>query len=76
VLWALTDHLGTVRDLIDSSGTVQNHKSYDAFGNVIAETNAAIDTAFGYTGKLFDDATGLQNNLNRWRYNQKLWMRS
>jgi RHS repeat-associated protein len=65
-LSALTDHLGSVRDLVDSSGTVQNHKSYDAFGNVTAETNAAVDTAFGYTGKLFDDATGLQNNLNRW----------
>jgi RHS repeat-associated protein len=66
VLWALTDHLGTVRDLIDNSGTLQNHKSYDAFGNVMEETNAAIDTLFGFTGKLFDDATGLQNNLNRW----------
>jgi RHS repeat-associated protein len=66
VLWALTDQLGTVRDLIDNSGTLQNHKSYDAFGNVISETNGAVDTLFGFTGKLFDDATGLQNNLNRW----------
>ena len=65
-LWALTDHLGTVRDLVDDTGVVQNHKSYDAFGNVTAETNAAIDTVFAYTGKLFDDATGLQNNINRW----------
>jgi RHS repeat-associated protein len=66
VLWALTDHLGSVRDLVDSTGTLQNHKSYDAFGNVMEETNAAVDTLFGFTGKLFDDATGLQNNLNRW----------
>jgi hypothetical protein len=24
-LWQLTDHLGTVRDLVDNSGTVVNH---------------------------------------------------
>lgn len=66
VIWALSDHLGTVRDLVDDSGVVQNHKEYDAFGNVVAESVPAVDTVFGYTGKLFDDTTGLQNNLNRW----------
>jgi len=65
-LWALTDHLGSVRDLVDDSGTVQNHKSYDSYGNVTAETNATVDTVFAFTGKLFDDSTELQNNLNRW----------
>jgi RHS repeat-associated protein len=25
-----------------------------------------FDYIFGYTGRMFDDATGLQNNLNRW----------
>jgi RHS repeat-associated protein len=65
-LWALTDHLGSVRDLVDDAGVLQNHKSYDSFGNVIAETNASADTAFGYTGRYLDEATGLQNNLHRW----------
>ncbi|MCG8449056.1 MAG: hypothetical protein MI725_05690, partial [Pirellulales bacterium] len=66
VLWALTDHLGTVRDLVDSSGVVENHTTYDAFGNVTSETDAAVDELFGYTGRAFEEATGLQNNLNRW----------
>jgi RHS repeat-associated protein len=66
VLWALTDHLGSVRDLVNDAGVLENHKSYDSFGRVIAETNAAEDTAFGFTGRFFDDDTGLQNNLNRW----------
>ncbi len=48
------DHL----DLVDSTVVVENHKSYDAFGNVTAETNAAKDAVFAFTGKLFDDATG------------------
>ena len=28
VLWALTDHLGSVRDVVDNSGTVLNHIVY------------------------------------------------
>jgi len=39
---------------------------YDAYGNLTDETNAAVDCLFGYTGRQFDEATGLQNNLNRW----------
>jgi RHS repeat-associated protein len=37
-------------------------------GNVVAETDtaAAKDLVFGFTGKLLDEASGLQNNLNRW----------
>jgi hypothetical protein len=33
VAWYLTDHLGSVRDLMDNSGTIQDHIDYDAFGN-------------------------------------------
>lgn len=71
VLWPLTDHLGTVRDLavydsqLDET-TVANHRVYDAFGNLTSQTNAAVDHLFGFTGRPFDPATGLQNNLNRW----------
>ena len=31
VLWALTDNLGTVRDIVDSTGTNQNHITYDSY---------------------------------------------
>jgi len=51
VLWPLADHLGSVRDLVNSSGDVQNHIVYDSFGNVTSESNAAIDHIFGYTGR-------------------------
>jgi RHS repeat-associated protein len=71
VLHPLGDHLGTLRDVGDrneSTGatTVINHRRYDDYGNLISETNAAIDEFFGYTGRAFDESIGLQNNFHRW----------
>ena len=71
ILWPLTDHLGTVRNLaqydaVTSTATVANHRVYDAFGRVVSETNSAVDHLFAFTGRALDESTGLQNNLNRW----------
>ena len=71
VIWPLADNLGTARDLAKyNSGTntttVANHRAYDSFGNLKSETNTAVDLLFGYTGRMLDEGTGLQNNLNRW----------
>ena len=71
VLWTLTDWQGSVRHLAsydDSTDatTIENEKFYDAYGNVTSETNSAVDTIFGYTGRMWDDDLDLQNNLNRW----------
>ncbi len=70
-LWALSDHLGTIRDIADyTSGTdstaITNHRKYNAYGKLVSETNSAVDLIFGFTGKQLDDATGLQHNLFRW----------
>ncbi len=78
-LWALADHLGSVRQAVDSAGTARLERVFDAFGNIVAQThyNASgaavtagqagyIDAAFAFTGRLFDATTGLQNNLHRW----------
>ncbi|MDO4584596.1 MAG: RHS repeat-associated core domain-containing protein [Planctomycetia bacterium] len=61
ILWSLTDHLGTVRDIVGTTETT--HLIYDAFGNLTSGTNPIL---FGYTGKAFDADTQLQNNINRW----------
>ena len=71
VLWPLTDHLGTVRDLAaydaeTDTTAVANHIVYDAYGRVQSETNAAVDCLFAFTGRALDPATGLQNNWHRW----------
>ncbi len=71
VLWTLTDHLNTVRDLARHDAetgvtTIANHIVYDAFGRVTSQTDPAVTTLFGFTARPFDRDTGLQNNLNRW----------
>jgi RHS repeat-associated protein len=71
VLWPLGDHLGTLRDIVEydaatDTTTPVNHRVYDSFGNLKTKTNAAVDLIFGFTGRYFDEATKLQNNLHRW----------
>jgi RHS repeat-associated protein len=56
--WALTDNLGSVRDVVDDTGTSQNHVVFDSFGNVTSETNPGFDTRFSFTGREFDAETG------------------
>lgn len=68
VLWAMTDHQSSVRDLARvTSGTasVVNHIVYDTFGETLSETDAAIAHLYGYTGRELDKETGLQYNRAR-----------
>jgi RHS repeat-associated protein len=71
VLWPLTDHLNTTRDLAEyNAGTdtasIASHRVFDSFGNLVSESAPAIITLFGFTARPFDVASGLQWNLNRW----------
>jgi RHS repeat-associated protein len=68
--WALSDHQGTIKDIVDYNpatgvATVDRHRKYDPFGDRRG-TALPTDIVFGYTGKYFDEVTGLQNNWNRW----------
>jgi RHS repeat-associated protein len=66
VLWALTDHLGSVRDVVDNSGVVQNHIVYDAFGGVTSQSNSSVVFRYGYTARELDAESGLQYNRTRY----------
>ncbi len=66
VQWMLTDHLGTVRDLVNNNGAVVNHIKYDSYGNVISESNPAVKTRYKYTGREFDAETEMQYNRARY----------
>jgi len=57
VTWPLTDHLGTVRDVIDSAGNVLTHFQIDAFGSITAGDTTLI--RYIYTAQEYDPESGL-----------------
>jgi len=65
-IWYLTDNIGSVRELVTTSGTVEDQITYDPFGNILSESNASNGDRFKYTGEPWDSAIGLQYNLNRY----------
>jgi RHS repeat-associated protein len=64
--WYLTDRLGSVRDITDATGAVQDRITYDGYGNVLSETNASFGDRYKFTSREFDSATGLQYNRARY----------
>jgi len=64
VLWLLADNLGTTRDVVDDSSTLQAHFVYNSFGQLSSgPTNV---TPYLYTGQMWDADVGLQYNWHRW----------
>jgi RHS repeat-associated protein len=55
----LSDHQLSVRDILDNSGSVVNHITYDSYGNVVAQSNASQSSRYLYTGREYDQETGL-----------------
>jgi hypothetical protein len=58
-LWLLGDHQGSIRDIAKhSSGaittTIESHRVHDALGNLISQTDPAVDTVFSFVGRLWD----------------------
>ncbi|PQO40656.1 hypothetical protein C5Y97_05375 [Blastopirellula marina] len=71
VLWALTDHLNSARDVVSydaiaNTTTVENHITYDAFGDITGKTNAWVEFTFGFTGRERDGESDLQYNRARY----------
>ncbi len=76
VLFALTDHLGTVHALADASGTIVESYSYDAWGNVLAIYDSAgleipnqksqISYRYMFQCREYSWATRLYNFRARW----------
>ncbi len=60
--WYLPDKLGSVRDIVSTSGTELDHIVYDSFGNIVTETNAANGDRFKYAGMQYDSLIGQYND--------------
>ena len=82
ILWPLTDHLGTTRDLatydaVENESSVASHRVFDSFGNLVYQSDDGVTILFGFTARPFDVASGLQWNLNRWYVSTLgVWTRS
>jgi RHS repeat-associated protein len=65
VTYLVTDSLGSVRGVVNSSGTLTATTSYDAWGNPETTGGLSVSTPFGYAGG-YTDTTGLVYLLARY----------
>jgi RHS repeat-associated protein len=56
--WFLTDNINSIRQVIDTTGSSLDAITYDPYGNVISQTNAANAPRFLYAGGEDDALTG------------------
>ena len=72
--WAyFTDNEGSVRDLANWSGQVQDHLDYSGFG-VLTESNPSVGDQYTYTGGQLQKTIGLQlNGARQYASNSGRW---
>jgi len=64
--WYVTDHLGSIRKVLDNSGVVKDAITYDAWGNILTETDANERGRYAWTSREIDVETALQYNRARY----------
>ena len=66
IAWYLPDRLGTIRDLINNSGSIIDHVDYSAFGTVLDESSPSNgDRMMGFGGMERDSVMGMNLAANR-----------
>jgi RHS repeat-associated protein len=63
--WYLADRLGTIRDIANTSGSLIDHVSYEAFGTILTESSPSDGDRFKFTAREWDAAVQLQANRAR-----------
>ena len=71
IKWPFTDHLGTPRDLASyDSGTdettIENHRIFESFGQLVTQTNGSFTVNIGFTGVFFEATIGYNYHRARW----------
>lgn len=66
VHWLLTDHLNSVRLVLDESGALLHQIAYDPFGNIVAQLNPLLANPILFASREFDAETGLYYNRARY----------
>jgi RHS repeat-associated protein len=57
--WSLTDHLGTVRDVIDKVGMPTHHVPYESFGSPLQPVSFHATDRFLFAGREYSYGSGL-----------------
>jgi RHS repeat-associated protein len=58
VNWYLTDNLGSIRQIVGTTGSVLDQLTYGTFGGLLSETNSANGDRFRYAGGEYDSVIG------------------
>ena len=53
------DHVASLRAVVNARGEVVKEIEYDAFGNILKETNPELRLPFGFAGGLHDRDLGM-----------------
>ncbi len=64
--WYYQDRLGSVRNLVDATGTLQETLTYVGFGNILTDSSPTFGDRYKYTAREWDSLTKLQGNRARW----------
>jgi RHS repeat-associated protein len=56
--WYLDDTLGSVRQVVNTSGTVLDALTYDSYGQILSESNSSNGDRFTYTSREWDSEIG------------------
>jgi len=64
--WYVHDHLGSIRKVLDNSGVVKDALTYDAWGNILTETDANERGRYAWTSREIDVETALQYSRARY----------
>jgi RHS repeat-associated protein len=64
--WYLTDRLGSVRQVVSGAGSVLDQVTYDAYGNILSETNWANGDRFKYAAVEYDPIQAAYHVGARW----------
>ncbi len=56
--WFMTDNIGSIRQVVSTSGSVLDAITYDPFGNLVSQTNATNAPRYLYTGAAYDSISG------------------
>jgi RHS repeat-associated protein len=64
--WYLSDRLGSIRLVMNPADTTTDLNTYDAFGNITAESNQTFGDRYKWTGREYDSLIGMQYNRARY----------